>query len=313
MQKSAAVARPSFWKKLKKDKMLLLLLLPGTLYLLLNNYLPMFGTIIAFKNFNYQKGILGSEWSGFKNFEYLFNTPDAWIITRNTVLYNLVFIALNTVAAIAIAIALNELKNRFMAKFYQSVMFLPYFLSMIVVSYLVLSMLNQEFGYINKGILEPLGFDHISWYSETKYWPYILPLVNLWKNIGYLSVVYLAAIIGIDHEYYEAALIDGASKWQQIRGITLPLIAPVVTIMTLLAVGKIFNSDFGLFYQVPLDSGSLYPVTQTIDTYVYRALLRLGDLGMSSAAGVYQSVVGFVLVITTNWVVRRFDKDNALF
>jgi putative aldouronate transport system permease protein len=162
--------------------MLLLLLLPGTLYLLLNNYLPMFGTIIAFKNFNYQKGILGSEW--------------------------------NTVAAIAIAIALNELKNRFMDKFYQSVMFLPYFLSMIVVSYLVLSMLNQEFGYINNGILEPLEFEHISWYSETKYWPYILPVVNLWKNIGYLSVVYLAAIIGIDHEYYEAALIDGASKWQ---------------------------------------------------------------------------------------------------
>ncbi|MBW7452645.1 ABC transporter permease [Paenibacillus sepulcri] len=313
MQKKAAVRRQSFLKKLSKNKMLLLLLLPGTLYLLLNNYLPMFGTIIAFKDFDYQKGILGSEWNGFANFEYLFKTPDAWVITRNTVLYNAVFIVLNTIVAVAVAIGLNELRNRIMAKFYQSVMFLPYFLSMIIVGYLGLSLLSQEFGYINKNVLEPLGLSPVAWYAEPKYWTYILPLVNLWKNIGYLSVIYLAAIIGIDNEYYEAALIDGASKWQQTRRITFPLIMPVITIMTLLAVGKIFNSDFGLFFQVPLDAGALYPVTQTIDTYVYRALLRIGDLGMSSAAGVYQAVVGFVLVLSSNWIVRKINKENALF
>ncbi len=313
MHKNAAASRPSFLKKVIKDRMLLLLLLPGTLYLLINNYLPMFGTIIAFKDFNYAKGIWGSDWSGFKNFEYLFNTPDAWVITRNTVGYNALFIIVNTIAAVVVAVALNELKNRIMAKFFQSVMLLPHFLSMVVISYLVYSLLSQQFGYINKAILEPLGLDAISWYTEPKFWPFILPLVNLWAHIGFVSVIYLAAIIGIDNEYYEAAIIDGANKWQQIRSITLPLIIPVITIMTLLAVGKVFNSDFGLFYQVPLDAGALYPVTQTIDTYVYNALLRLGDLGMSSASGVYQSVVGFVLVMATNWIVRKVNKDNALF
>jgi len=310
---AAAKKRNSFLKKLKKDRMLLLLLLPGTIYLLINNYLPMFGIIIAFKDFNYAQGILGSDWTGLENFEYLFNTPDAWVITRNTVLYNAVFITLNTTAAIGIAIALNELRNRLVARFFQSVMFLPYFLSMIIVGYLGFSLMSQEFGYINKGILEPLGFKSIAWYSESKYWFFILPIVNLWKNVGYLSVIYLAAIVGIDKEFYEAALIDGASKWQQVREITVPLITPVIVIMTLLSIGKIFNSDFGLFFQVPLDSGALYPATQTIDTYVYRALLRLGDLGMSSAAGAYQAFVGFVLVMTTNWIVRKINKDNALF
>jgi putative aldouronate transport system permease protein len=300
-------------KKLSKNKLLLLFLLPGTLYMLLNNYLPMFGIVIAFKDFNYTKGILGSDWNGLKNFEFLFKTPDAWVITRNTVAYNAVFIILNTVASVIVALGLSEVRNRMMAKFYQSVMFLPYFISMIIVGYLGLSLFSQEFGFINKSLLEPLGFPPVAWYAETKYWPFILPMVNLWKNIGYLSVIYLAAIIGIDNDYYEAALIDGASKWHQIKNITIPLIMPVIIIMTLLSVGKIFNSDFGLFFQVPLDAGALYPVTQTIDTYVYRSLLRLGDLGMSSAAGVYQAVVGFVLVMASNWIVRKIDKENALF
>jgi len=200
-----------------------------------------------------------------------------------------------------------------MARFYQSVMFLPHFLSMIVVGYLGYSLLSSEYGFINQYILKPLGQEPISWYSEAKYWPYILPLVNLWKHAGYYSIIYLAAIIGIDNEYYEAALIDGASKRQQMMRITLPLIKPVLIVMTLLQIGHIFNSDFGLFYQVPLDSGSLYPTTQVIDTYVYRALLNLGDIGMSSAAGLYQAVVGFALVIATNYIVRKTDKENALF
>ncbi|WP_430085571.1 ABC transporter permease [Paenibacillus ferrarius] len=302
-----------FFRNVRKDKALLLLLLPGVLYLILNNYLPMFGVMIAFKHIDYSKGIFGSEWVGFANFEFLFKTKDAWIITRNTVLYNAVFILLNLAVAVAFAIALNELRARLAARFYQSVMFLPHFLSMIVVSYLGYSLLNSEYGFINKTLLEPLGFPAVSWYSEAKLWPFILPLVNLWKHVGYYSIVYLAAIIGIDNEYYEAAHIDGASKWQQITRITIPLIRPVLIVMTLLQVGKIFNSDFGLFYQVPLDSGALFNTTQVIDTYVYRALLTLGDIGMSSAAGLYQAFVGFVLVMTTNYVVRRMDKENALF
>ncbi|MGG1514090.1 ABC transporter permease subunit [Paenibacillus oryzisoli] len=302
-----------FIRNVRKDKALLLLLLPGVLYLILNNYLPMFGVVIAFKHVDYSKGILGSDWVGLDNFQFLFSTKDAWIITRNTVLYNALFIVLNLVVAVAFAIALNELRARLAARFYQSVMFLPHFLSMIVVSYLGYSLLNSEYGFINKTVLEPLGFPAVSWYSESKLWPFILPLVNLWKHVGYLSIVYLAAIIGIDNEYYEAAHIDGASKWQQITRITVPLIRPVLIVMTLLQVGKIFNSDFGLFYQVPLDSGALYNTTQVIDTYVYRALLTLGDIGMSSAAGLYQALVGFVLVMTTNYVVRKIDKENALF
>ncbi|WP_156158147.1 ABC transporter permease subunit, partial [Gordoniibacillus kamchatkensis] len=193
------------------------------------------------------------------------------------------------------------------------VMFLPFFLSMVVVGYLGFSMLSEEFGFINKTVLEPLGLHPIAWYSEPKYWPFILPIVNLWKNIGYSSVIYLAAIIGIDTEYYEAALIDGASKWQQITRITIPLIMPVIIITTLLAVGKILNADFGLFYQVPLDAGALYSTTNVIDTYVYRALMAVGDIGMSSAAGLYQAVVGFVLVLGANLIVRKISKENALF
>lgn len=300
-------------RNVKRDRALLLLLLPGVLYLILNNYLPMFGVMIAFKSIDYSKGIFGSDWVGLKNFEFLFQTRDAWIITRNTVLYNTVFIALNLVVAVAFAIALNELRARLAARFYQSVMFLPHFLSMIVVSYLGYSLLSSEFGFINKSVLEPLGFPPVSWYSEAKYWPFILPLVNLWKHVGYYSIVYLAAIIGVDSEYYEAALIDGANKWQQITKITIPLIRPVLVVMILLQVGKIFNSDFGLFYQVPLDSGALFPTTQVIDTYVYRALLNLGDIGMSSAAGLYQALVGFILVLTTNYIVRKVDRENALF
>jgi putative aldouronate transport system permease protein len=296
-----------------REKSLMLMILPGAIYFLINNYLPMFGSMIAFKTINYAKGIWGSDWVGFKNFEFLFQTTDAWVITRNTIMYNLVFILLNLFFGVLFAILLNELRNRFAAKLYQSVMFLPYFLSAVIVGYLGFSMLSEEFGFINKAILAPLGIDAIAWYSEPKFWPYILPIVNLWKNVGYGSVIYLAAIIGIDSEYYEAAVIDGASKWQQITKITIPLIKPMIVILTLLSIGHILNSDFGLFYQVPLDAGALYSTTNVIDTYVYRALLTLGDMGMSSAAGLYQASVGFILVITVNYIVRKIDKDQALF
>ncbi|MFP4979413.1 ABC transporter permease [Paenibacillus sp. CN-4] len=311
--KAARKRKNGVLRHLIQNKVLLLMLLPGVLFLLINNYLPMFGIVIAFKNINYIDGILGSPWVGLENFKFLFATQDAWIITRNTVLYNLVFIVLNLVAAVAVAIALNELRNKLAAKFYQSVLFFPYFLSMVVVSYLVFAFLNTEYGFLNKGLLAPLGFSEVDWYSDAGKWPYILPLINLWKGVGYSCVIYLAAIIGIDSEYYEAALIDGASKWKQILHITVPLIRPVIIITTILAIGGIFRSDFGLFYQTTLNSGPLYPTTLVIDTYVYNALINMGNLGMSAAAGLYQAIVGFFLVLGANWIVRKVDRDQAVF
>lgn len=300
-------------KKMKRYRVLFLMTIPGVLYLLINNYLPMLGTVIAFKNYNAADGFFGSEWVGFKNFQYLFQTKDALVITRNTLLYNSVFIILNTVVALGLAIILNEVKNKIASRFYQSVVILPHLISSVIVGFLVFAMLSIENGFMNKTILPLLGMDPISWYSEPQYWPYILTFVNMWKNAGYLCVVYLAAIIGIDREYYEAAELDGANKWQQIRHITIPMIAPVIIVMTLLAIGRIFYADFGLFYQVPLSAGALQSTTDVIDTYVYRALLNTGDIGMSSAAGLYQSVVGFILVVLSNYVVRRKSKENALF
>lgn len=301
------------WKSFWRYKALFLMLLPGMVYLFINNYMPMFGLTIAFKDINYAKGIWRSDWIGLKNFEFLFMTKDAWRITRNTILYNAVFIVLNTVTAIGVAILLNEVRKKFLARFYQSVLLLPYLISMVIVGYLVLALLNLENGFMNKVILPAFGIDPISWYTKPEYWPYILTIVSLWKNIGYLCIIYLAAIVGIDPEYYEAATIDGATKWQQIRSITVPLLMPTIIILTLLAIGRIFYADFGLFYQVPLNSGPLQPTTDVIDTYVYRGLITLGDIGMSSAAGFYQSLVGFVLVLVSNLLVRLKDKDQALF
>ncbi|WP_083492302.1 ABC transporter permease [Lederbergia galactosidilytica] len=289
------------------------MMLPGIIYLLLNNYLPMLGLVIAFKDVNYSVGILASDWVGFQNFKYLFSTRDAFIITRNTILYNGLFIVLNTIFAVAAAIMLNEIKNKFAARFYQSAILLPFLISMVIVSYLANAFLSTEVGFLNKTVLPLLGIEDISWYTEASYWPYILTFVSTWKGVGFLCVIYLAAIVGIDEEYFEAATLDGANKWQQIRFITIPLIMPIVIMMTLLAIGKIFYSDFGLFFQVPMNSGAIYDTTNVIDTYVYRGLIQLGDIGMSAAAGLYQSIVGFILVLLSNWAVRVRSKDNALF
>lgn len=292
---------------------MLLMALPGIAYLILNNYLPMFGTVIAFKDVNFAKGIWRSDWIGMKNFEYLFGTSDAFTITRNTLAYNAVFIVVTLIASVSLAIMLNEVRKRIVRSFYQSAILLPYFLSAVVIAYLVYSLLSSEYGLLNKAVLPFFNMDPVSWYNEPKYWPFFLVLINTWKGVGYYCVIYIAAIVGIDHDYYEAATIDGATKWQQIRNITLPLLSPVIITMVLLQIGRIFYADFGLFYQVPLDSGTLYPVTNVIDTYVYRGLLQLGDLGMASAAGLYQSIVGFVLVMLSNLVVRKVDRDQALF
>lgn len=292
---------------------LYLLMIPGIAYLLINNYLPMFGIFIAFKNINFTKGIFGSEWVGFQNFKYLFQTSDAYIITRNTILYNATFIVLGTIFAIAFAILLNEIKKKVLSRFYQSVIVLPHLISFVVVGYLAYAGLSLETGFMNKTVLSFFGLEPISWYTESKYWPVILTVIHLWKSIGFNCIIFLASIISIDTEYYEAATLDGASKWAQIRSITLPLITPVIVMLTLLGIGRIFYSDFGLFYQVPMNAGVISDTTSVIDTYVYKGLMVSGDMGMASAAGVYQSIVGFILVLGANLIVRKTSKENALF
>lgn len=292
---------------------LYLMMAPGLIYIFINNYIPMFGTIIAFKHINYQKGILGSDWEGLKNFKFLFATNDAWVITRNTLLYNLAFIVINTVVGIILAIFICDVVSKKLKKLYQSAVLLPYLMSIVIISYIVFAFLSTENGMVNNSLLIPFGKNPISWYAEPKYWPFILTLVNVWKGVGYGCLIYISAINGIPKDYYEAANLDGAGKWKQIRCITLPSLVPSVITLTLLSIGRIFYSDFGLFYQVPLDSGTLYSTTNVIDTYVYRALIKLGNVGMSSAACLYQSVVGFVLVLTANLIVRKVSKENALF
>ncbi|WP_422659908.1 ABC transporter permease [Paenibacillus sp. EC2-1] len=307
------VKRAGFKNKHKRFIPMYIMMIPGLIYLLINNYIPMAGIIIAFKHINWNKGIIDSPFAGLSNFEYLFKTKEAWIITRNTLGYNLAFIILGTLIAVAIAIILNEIRSKFWKKSYQTIILLPYLISMVVVSYLVFALFSSESGFVNHSILEPLGLEGISWYTQPKYWPYILTIVHLWKTVGYSCIIYYATVVGIDRGYYEAAVIDGANRWKQIVHITLPALKPTMITLVLLAIGTIFYSDFGLFYQVPMDSGPLYDVTNTIDTYVYRGLIKLNDVGMSSAAGVYQSLVGFTLVYIANRLVIKYSKENALF
>lgn len=297
--------------KMKKYLPLYLMMIPGLLYLLINNYLPMAGIITAFKNYNYQKGILGSDWCGLDNFKFLFASSDAWLITRNTILYNAAFIVLNLVISVVLAIFLSQVVRKGATKFYQSAILLPYLLSYVIVSYLVYAFIGND-GFINS-LLSRIGIDKLSFYTEPKYWPWILIIVNTWKSIGYYTVIYMASIIGFDRAYYEAAELDGASRIQQIRYLTLPMLKPTMVTMVLLAVGRIFYSDFGLFYQVTRNTGAIFDTTAVIDTYVYNGLMQLGDVGMSAAAGAYQSLVGFVIVLVANAVTRKFSKENALF
>ena len=299
-------------KKMKRFLPIYLMMIPGFLYLIINNYIPMFGIFVAFKNYNYSLGIFGSKWNGLKNFKFLFKTKDAFTITRNTLVYNAVFIILGNSLGIVIAILLNEIRSKMAKKTYQTIILLPFLLSIVIVSSIVYGIFSTEFGIANH-MLTSLGKDRISWYSTPKYWPFILTFINLWKNMGYNTVLYYATLIGIDVSYYEAAVVDGASRWQRIRYITIPSLIPTITIMVLMAISRIFYSDFGLFYQVPLNSGPLIDVTNTIDTYVYRGLRENSNIGMSAAAGLYQSVVGFIMVIAANTLVKRMGNGNELF
>ena len=299
--------------KVKKWLPLYAMMLPGAVYLMINNYFPMFGLMIAFKKVDFTKGLLASDWTGLNNFKFLFATKDAFLITRNTLLYNISFILINTVLGILFAIFICDITNKKAKKLYQSAILLPFLMSMVVVGYIVFAFFSMKNGIINKTILPMLGMESIFWYNEPKYWPFILVFVNTWKGVGYGCLIYISSINGIDPSYFEAAQLDGASKWKQIRYITLPSLIPSVVTLTLLSIGRIFYSDFGLFYQVPRNSGMLYSTTNVIDTYVYRGLMELGNIGMASAAGFYQSIVGFALVLASNFIVRKFSKENALF
>lgn len=297
---------------LKRYVPFMVMMLPGLVYIAVNNYIPMFGMVLAFKDFKYNQGILGSAWVGLKNFTYLFSTGDAWKITRNTMLYNGAFIIIDMFLAVTVAILLNDIKSKFHKKAMQTFILLPYLVSMVVVSYIGYAFFSNA-GFINNTILPFFGMDPVTWYTTPKYWPVILVFVHVWHGIGYFCIIYLSSLVGIDPGYYEAAQLDGASKWQEITYITLPFLKGTIITMFLLSIGKIFYSDFGLFYQVPMNSGPLYDITSTIDTYVYRGLMENYNVSMTAAAGVYQSVVGFALVMLANKLVKRASSENALF
>lgn len=305
------------WKKKKvpfrRQAPFYVMMAPGLFIIALLFYTPLPGLLMAFKDFNPVDGIFKSPWMNpwYKNFEFFFKSDTIKTVTFNTLFYNLLELVLVTVCAMALAILLNELKGKVSATVYKGAILLPTFLSWVVIQYILFSLLS-----VDRGIINNLFGQEIYWYSEPKYWRFIMPLAYVWKNIGYYSVLYMAAIAGINTDYYEAAQLDGASKWQQIKNITLPLIRPTMLVLILLWVGKFFNGGFGdwnAFYTLPNNSGALYSTTDVIDTYVYRALKNLGDYGMSTAAGLYQSVVGFVLILASNLVIKKVDPDSALF
>ncbi len=288
-----------------------LLCLPAIIYFIVFKYWPMFGAMIAFKDFNYTAGIFGSEWVGFDNFKFFFLSNDAWRITRNTIGYAIVGIIFSNAAGIAIALMLFEIRKRFFIKTYQTIMILPHFMSWVIIGYITHVFFSSEFGVLNK-IITSLGGSPIAWYSTPEVWPFILPVVHVWKGLGMGSIMYYAALMGVDASIYEAAVIDGAGKWRQTFSISIPCLVPMITILLIMSIGTVLHSDFGLFYQIPRDIPLLYPTTDVIDTYIYRGL-RTGDVGMTAAVGLFQSVVGFTLVMLSNYIVKKVEPDNAMF
>jgi len=301
-------------KNLKReDAALFLMAAPGALFLLVFCYVPMGGLVMAFQNYHNARGIFGSPFAGLKNFAFLFSTTDAFVITRNTVLYNLVFIVVNMTLSIVMALILSALRTRRLAKVLQTVYIMPYFLSYAVINIMVYAFLYRDLGLVNM-VMRSLGLpDKTNWYHVAGIWPPLLVFVHAWKGVGYSTVLYLAVITGIPRDYYEAAMIDGATKLQQAWHITLPHLRFMAAISLIMSLGSIFRGDFGLFYTVPRNTGMIYRVTDVIDTYIYRSLINLNNVGMSTAAGFYQSVVGLILVLAANAVVTRIDPDSAMF
>jgi putative aldouronate transport system permease protein len=301
-----------FLRDLKDNRVKWLMILPAAVVVILMCYIPMAGIVLAFKEFNYHDGIFGSPWAGFRNFEYFFRSGKAWITTRNTILYNIAFLCVNTLLQITCAILLSELAGKYFKRITQSVMFFPYFISWVVVGAFIYNMFNYEFGAVNT-FLRNLGAQPLDVYSNKAVWPVILIAVSAFKNVGYGTVMYLASIVSIDGEMFEAADLDGATMWQKIRHITLPCIRPTVVILFLMAIGTIMKGDFQMFWQVTGNNPMVIEVTDVIDTYVTRSLLELQEFGMTSAAGLYQSGLSFVLVLLANYAVKKVEPEYALF
>ena len=301
-----------FLRDLKDNRVKWLMILPAAVVVILMCYIPMAGIVLAFKEFNYHDGIFGSPWAGFRNFEYFFRSGKAWITTRNTILYNIAFLCVNTLLQITCAILLSELAGKYFKRITQSVMFFPYFISWVVVGAFIYNMFNYEFGAVNT-FLRNLGAQPLDVYSNKAAWPVILIVVSAFKNVGYGTVMYLASIVNIDGEMFEAADLDGATMWQKIRYITLPCIRPTVVILFLMAIGTIMKGDFQMFWQVTGNNPMVIEVTDVIDTYVTRSLLELQEFGMTSAAGLYQSGLSFVLVLLANYAVKKVEPEYALF
>jgi putative aldouronate transport system permease protein len=297
--------------ELWENKFLYFLALPAIVYTFIFCYLTLPYIAIAFEKFNYKTGIFSPN-VGLNNFQYFFNSSWAWVVTRNTLVINVLFLVFGTVFSVLLAILLNEVRAKKYLKVSQSLMLFPYFISWVIVSYMLEGLLATDGGLINN-IIVATGGQRISFYSQPSYWYPILLLLNIWKYTGYNAIIYLAAITGIDEGLYEAAYIDGASRFQRIIYITLPLLFPTICIMTLMAIGRIFYGDFGMLYAIIRDNSSLMPLAEVIDTYVYRTFKNTGDPSLSMAIGLYQSIVGFILVFTSNWIVRRKFPDGALF
>lgn len=310
--KERNIPRQPLTKQIRKHWMLLLMLLPALAYVILFSYVPMTGIILAFKKYNYNGGIYGSPWNGFSNFKALMISGKLGMVTRNTLFYNIAFIFLGVIFEMGSAILLNELLSKVFKKVAQSFMFLPYFISWVVAGAIMYNIFNYERGVFNH-ILTSLGGTPFDLYSNPKAWPFVLIFLKVWKQTGYGSVVYLAAITGLDQEMFEAASIDGASAWQKIRYLTIPSLIPTMMILVLMAIGNIFRGDFGLFYQTVKSSALLQPMTDVIDTYVFRLLIDNGDVGVSAAAGLYQSILCFITITICNRLVKRANPDYALY
>jgi len=307
--------RATFKRELfKRNLELFWLCVPALMIVLIFNYLPMGGLVLAFKNYKPMQGIFGSPWSGFENFQFFIRSQLIWKVTRNTILYNGAFIILTPVFSVSLAIILNEVGKKFFTKLYQTIFFLPYFLSWVVVSIMLYAFLNSDGGLMNQFLGKVFHADPISWYTRAEFWPFILIFMGLWKQVGYNTVIYYAGLMGIDPSLYEAAAIDGASKMQRVFRITIPMLAPIIVVLMILGIGRIFFADFGLFYQLPLQSGPLLPTTDVINYFTYRALIEVRDIGMGTAIGLYQSLMGLILVLGSNWAARRIGEgENSLF
>ncbi|MFS0726747.1 ABC transporter permease [Paenibacillus sp. 1P07SE] len=297
---------------MRRNPFLYLIALPGIVFYFVFSYMPMYGVLIAFKDFDLTKGILGSPWAGFRNFEFFLTSGKLGEVVYNTLFLNVLFLIGTTVFAVAIALFINEIRVKWFKRVSQSLIFLPYFMSWIVISMMVSAILGGQNPALNEW-LALFGLPGADWMFTPEYWPWILLVIRIWQGSGYAAIIYLATITSISDELYEAARIDGASRRQIMVRITLPLLVPTISILTLIAVGKIFAGDFGMIYAIVGDNPLLYPTTDVIDTYVYRAMRQLNDFGMSAAVGLTQSVLGFILIIITNGIVRRFSKESSLF